>query len=89
MLKRLRVPHAWGTRKGFSILTIHVLSGIVYFPEIILENSRNIGETTPRLRKFASMEKVIMGSSIGLALHSRQPMLILPIALVGQYFSRV
>ena len=40
---------ALGTRTKFQlkILTINVFSGIVYFPKIILESSRNIRETTP------------------------------------------
>ena len=43
---------ALGTRTKFrlEILTIHVIFGIVYFREIILENSRNVSETTPRSR---------------------------------------
>ena len=41
---------ALGTRTKFQlkILTINVISGIVYFREIILESSRNLSETTPR-----------------------------------------
>ena len=40
--------HALGTRTKFQleILTINVISGIVYFREIILESSRNVSETT-------------------------------------------
>ena len=40
---------ALGTRTKFQleILTINVISGIVYFREIILESSRNVSETTP------------------------------------------
>ena len=43
--------HALGTRTKFQleILTIRVISGIVYFCKITLESSRNICETTPRL----------------------------------------
>ena len=39
---------ALGTRTKFQleILTINVISGIVYFREIILESSRNVSETT-------------------------------------------
>ena len=42
--------HALGTHTKFQleILTINVISGIVYFREIILESSRNVSETTPR-----------------------------------------
>ena len=42
--------HALGTRTKFQLelLTINVLSGFVYFCEIILESSRNVSETTPR-----------------------------------------
>ena len=42
---------ALGTRTKFQleILTINVISGIVYFQEIISESSRNLSETTPRL----------------------------------------
>ena len=41
--------HALGTRTKFQleILTINVISGIVYFRKIILESSRNVNETTP------------------------------------------
>ena len=42
---------ALGTRTKFQLenLTINVISGIVYFREIILESSRNVSETTPRI----------------------------------------
>ena len=42
--------HALGTRIKFQleILSINVISGIVYFREFILESSRNISETTSR-----------------------------------------
>ena len=42
--------HALGTRTKFQleILTINVITGIVYFRDIILESSRNVSETTPR-----------------------------------------
>ena len=42
---------ALGTRTKFQlkILTIDVISDIVYFGEIILESSRNLSETTPRI----------------------------------------
>ena len=33
-------------------MTINVISGIVYFREIILESSQNASETTPRLVKM-------------------------------------
>ena len=41
--------HALGTRTRFQheILTINVISGIVYFRKIILESSRNVSEITP------------------------------------------
>ena len=41
--------HALGTRTKFQleILIINVISGVVYFREIILESSRNVSETTP------------------------------------------
>ena len=41
--------HALGTRTKFQleILTVDVVSGIVYFREIILASSRNVSETTP------------------------------------------
>ena len=41
--------HALGTRTKFQleILTVNVISGVVYFREIILESSQNISETTP------------------------------------------
>ena len=41
--------HSLGTRSKFQlqILTINVISCIVYFREIILESSRNVSETTP------------------------------------------
>ena len=40
---------ALGTRTKFQLefLTINVITGIVYFREIILESSRNVSETTP------------------------------------------
>ena len=43
---------ALGTRTKFQleILTINVISGIIYFHKIILEGSRNISETTPPTR---------------------------------------
>ena len=42
-------PKPLGTRTKFQleILTINVITDIVYFREIILESSRNISETTP------------------------------------------
>ena len=42
--------HALGTHTKFQleILTINVISGIVYICKIILERSRNVSETTPR-----------------------------------------
>ena len=42
--------HALGTRTKFQlkILTINVISGVVYFRGIILDSSRNVSETTPR-----------------------------------------
>ena len=36
------------TKFRLEILTINVITGIVYFREIILESSRNVSETTPR-----------------------------------------
>ena len=41
---------ALGTRTNFQIeiLTINVISGVVYFRENILGSSRNVSETTPR-----------------------------------------
>ena len=40
--------HALGTRTKFQlkILTINVISGIVYFRDIMLESSRNVSETS-------------------------------------------
>ena len=42
--------HALGTCTKFQleILTINVISSIVYFREILLKSSRNVSETTPR-----------------------------------------
>ena len=42
--------HALGTRTKIQleILTINVISKIVYFHEIILESMQNIREATPR-----------------------------------------
>ena len=42
--------HALGTRTKFQfeIMTLNVITGIVYFREIILESSWNVSETTPR-----------------------------------------
>ena len=44
--------HALGTRRKLQleVLTINEISGIIYFREIILENSRNVTETNPRGR---------------------------------------
>ena len=41
--------HALGTHTKFQleILTINVISGMVYCHDIILESSRNVNETTP------------------------------------------
>ena len=41
--------YALGTRTKFQleILTINVISGMVYFRDIILESSRKVSETTP------------------------------------------
>ena len=46
--------HALSTRTKFQleILTINVITGIVYFREIILESSQNVSETTPRFHDF-------------------------------------
>ena len=43
--------HALGARTKFQleILTVNVIPGMVYFHEIILESSRNVIETTPRV----------------------------------------
>ena len=43
--------HALGTRTKFQfeIMTLNVITCIVYFLEIILESSRNVSETTPGL----------------------------------------
>ena len=40
---------ALGTRTKFQfdILTINVISSVLYFRDIILESSRNVSETTP------------------------------------------
>ena len=48
--------HALGTCTKFQleILTINVISGIVYFGEIILESSRSVSETTPRYHWYDS-----------------------------------
>ena len=45
----LCVCHALGTRTKFQleILTINVISGIVYFPKIVLIRSRSVNETNP------------------------------------------
>ena len=40
------------TKFQIEILTINMISGIVYFHEIILENSRNVSETTPQEREL-------------------------------------
>ena len=44
---------ALGTRTNFQleILTINVISGIVYFREISLKSSRSVSETTPCIHK--------------------------------------
>ena len=45
---------ALGTRTKFQleILTRNVITGILYFREIILESSRNVSETTPRSKSY-------------------------------------
>ena len=45
---------ALGTRKNFQIeiLTINVISGVVYFRENILGSSQNVSETAPGTRTF-------------------------------------
>ena len=50
--------HALGTHTKFQleILTVNVISGIVYFREIILESSRNVCETTPSILTFISWQ---------------------------------
>ena len=68
--------HALGTCTKFQleILTINVISGIVYFREIILESSRSISETTPgpsfnikmpfyQYRKSQCLDKTVVRSS--------------------------
>ena len=49
--------HALCTRTQFQleILTINVISGIVYFREIVLESSRKVSETTPDTRVLFSL----------------------------------
>ena len=46
--------HALGTRTKIhlEILTINVITDIVYFRDIILESSQNVSETTPWLLRF-------------------------------------
>ena len=52
--------HALGTRAKFQleILTTNMISGIVYFREIILESSQNVCETTPWLSYKVSIVAV-------------------------------
>ena len=47
--------HALGTRTKFQleIHTVNVISGVVYFREIILESSRNVSEITPWCHSFS------------------------------------
>ena len=48
-LRTCAQSHALGTRTKFQlkILIINVMSGVVYFREIILESLRNVSKTTP------------------------------------------
>ena len=57
--------YALGTRTKFQhkILTINVISGIVYFRDIILESSRTLSETTPWLLKLPGL--VTLAASVG------------------------
>ena len=50
--------HALGTRTKFQleILTVNVISGVVYFRDNILESSRNVSETTPRDSKLCPLK---------------------------------
>ena len=43
----VRVPLGMRTKFQLEIITINVMTGIVYFREIILESSQNVSETTP------------------------------------------
>ena len=53
--------HALGTHAKFQleILTINMISGIVYLCEFILESSRNVSETIPRVSNNYMNECVI------------------------------
>ena len=65
--------HALSTRTKFrlEILTINVISGTVYFCEIILESSQNVSETTPR---YLQMEFSKVSISEAFLVYNRSPM---------------
>ena len=52
--------HALGTRTKFQleILTINVISGIVYFREIMLKSLWNVNETTPCVYSLLLMDRM-------------------------------
>ena len=58
--------HALGTHTKFQleILTINIISGIVYFREIILESSWNVCETTPSCCCRNSLPTIIIPSYV-------------------------
>ena len=49
-----------------EILTVNVISGIVYFPEIILESLRNVNEQPPPHPPKKKKAQVNIGSGNGL-----------------------
>ena len=52
--------YALGTRTKFQleILTINVISGIVYFREIMLKSLWNVSETTPWVYSLLLMDRM-------------------------------
>ena len=62
---------ALGTRTNFriEILTINVISGVVYFRENILGSSRNVNETAPRVPGEASSRCQAAGKMLDRGVH--------------------
>ena len=62
--------HALGTRTKFQleILTIDVIFVIAYFSEIILESSRIVSETTPRITTVKALASIFALSATDILL---------------------
>ena len=74
--------HGKRTKFQLEILTTNVISGIVYFRDIILESSRNISETNPLQSRDTSDWKAVANKLSFVASDnkfSRGPLLIIDI----------